>query len=406
MNNLPFVPIIVNDADLAKMTDKVIKEAEQVKSHQLQYYRDVINQDLPQALKDLFQPLYCKLCLLTLSSPVVAKDHYSGKRHKKSVEGWFIKNPHLVTSKQRREGGGGTASVPQVQDDITLVNLPGGGFAVSGPLNGYINKSQKPAASQQSSQKPPSLLNLNFDNNRKRPAPDTQPQTQIQPGIQTNSGQQQKTNLNNQAGPQKADIIVRNSQAQAPPPQLGQPSHNPKTYAGPVAPSSWKGSTASNDFGAKRPRREDEALGEVGPASQAPAAAAAKSGPTRPPQPGGGGNQQKNFSGDRERIGGQGGGGGPPAKSMCEICNVQLSSKVMAQQHFNGKNHKAKLIALQELQAVGGSSTSSNPTAPITPPVVNPGLVSPSGSTGSEKALPSSTGAAGGTNNETNNIYK
>lgn len=64
---LPFVPIIVNDSDLAKMTENVIKEAEQVNDEQLQYYKDVLKQDIPQQLKDLFQPLYCKLCILTVT---------------------------------------------------------------------------------------------------------------------------------------------------------------------------------------------------------------------------------------------------------------------------------------------------------------------------------------------------
>lgn len=61
------------------------------------------------------------------------------------------------------------------------------------------------------------------------------------------------------------------------------------------------------------------------------------------------------------RIGGSGQGGGPPPQKMCEICNVQLSSKVMAEQHFKGKNHQAKLAALKE----GGSVDAAPPLTTV-----------------------------------------
>lgn len=292
-SNLPFVPIIVNDADLAKMTENVIKEAEQVKSHQLQYYKDVINQDLPQSLKDMFQPLYCKLCTLTLSSPVVAKDHYSGKRHKKAVEAWILKNPQLCTAKQKREaaaGGAGQSQLSPVQPASgTFVKTPGGGIGLTGPINGYImkhNPNQNQATGAGSLQPkptpsappPPSLLSLNLDNNRKRPAPSPPViGTGATVGAPVVNTQQQQRNNQNEFNSQSNSCQQKTNQLTlSMPPQQVSPQAQTKPTV-PVASGvkashssvpvnqgqgpSWKMPESSNkndaDFQAKRPRRDD-----------------------------------------------------------------------------------------------------------------------------------------------------
>lgn len=45
---------------------------------------------LPKELTAQFQPLFCKLCNMHLSSSVVAKLHYKGKNHDKKVRRYLI----------------------------------------------------------------------------------------------------------------------------------------------------------------------------------------------------------------------------------------------------------------------------------------------------------------------------
>jgi len=66
--DLPFVPIIVSDSDLKKMSEQIRTKVEDNRAKNLLLYEDIINPSAPKALKDMFQPLYCKLCKLTVSS--------------------------------------------------------------------------------------------------------------------------------------------------------------------------------------------------------------------------------------------------------------------------------------------------------------------------------------------------
>lgn len=45
---------------------------------------------LPKELTAMFQPLFCKLCNMQLSSSVVAKLHYKGKNHEKKIRKYLI----------------------------------------------------------------------------------------------------------------------------------------------------------------------------------------------------------------------------------------------------------------------------------------------------------------------------
>lgn len=50
------------------------------------------DQTLPKELTVMFQPLFCKLCNMQLSSSVVAKLHYNGKNHEKKVRKYLIEH--------------------------------------------------------------------------------------------------------------------------------------------------------------------------------------------------------------------------------------------------------------------------------------------------------------------------
>jgi len=65
---LPFVPVVITTADLNKMTETIKQEADDVKGKNLLLYEDIIDNKLPKQLKEMFQPLYCKLCTLTVSN--------------------------------------------------------------------------------------------------------------------------------------------------------------------------------------------------------------------------------------------------------------------------------------------------------------------------------------------------
>lgn len=271
-SNLPFVPVVVNDSDLAKMTENVIKEAEQWNNHQLQYYKAVINQDLPQKLKDMFQPLYCKLCTLTLSSPIVAKDHYAGKRHKKGVEAWLIKNPDLSTAKQRQEAHGAAAGAdftPPIMSG-TVIKNPEGGLSITGQINGFItNHIADPGAKKGISNNPTPFPSSFENGNRKRPAPavDNQPRPpsllsniipkpsfigpQRPPGPNSQSMSQNKEPQSTPSGP---DMILRN-------PRLNQGASSvvPKGESQSEAQADFKNS--GNTFQPKKPRQEDRGVG-------------------------------------------------------------------------------------------------------------------------------------------------
>lgn len=49
-----------------------------------------VDETLPKELKILFQPLYCKLCSVQLSSNIVAKLHYKSKNHEKKIRRFLI----------------------------------------------------------------------------------------------------------------------------------------------------------------------------------------------------------------------------------------------------------------------------------------------------------------------------
>ncbi|XP_050299523.1 zinc finger protein 346-like isoform X12 [Anthonomus grandis grandis] len=50
---------------------------------------DLLDDTLPKDLKILFQPLFCKLCELQLSSNQTAKMHYKSKNHEKKIRKWL-----------------------------------------------------------------------------------------------------------------------------------------------------------------------------------------------------------------------------------------------------------------------------------------------------------------------------
>jgi hypothetical protein len=66
-SDLPFVPVIINDDDLKKMTEQVKTQTEESKGMDRLLYKDIIDPNMPKALREMFQPLYCKLCKLTVS---------------------------------------------------------------------------------------------------------------------------------------------------------------------------------------------------------------------------------------------------------------------------------------------------------------------------------------------------
>lgn len=45
---------------------------------------------LPKELTAMFQPLYCKLCTVQLSSNVMAKIHYKSKNHEKNIRKFLV----------------------------------------------------------------------------------------------------------------------------------------------------------------------------------------------------------------------------------------------------------------------------------------------------------------------------
>ncbi|ODN02512.1 Zinc finger matrin-type protein 3 [Orchesella cincta] len=298
-SNLPFVPIIVNDADLLKMTENVAKEAEEVNNLSLQYYKEVMKLNLPKALKDQFQPLFCKLCILSLSSPVVAKDHYNGKRHKKAVDAWMARNP----------------LPPMFSNYPKKTTEPPA--APTGLINGFIAKHYPKTNDSAPSSKPliPPLMQSNVKKEpltlppnieRKRPAPPpppTPPQINIQ-----NLEQKVNNTLKPLVPPPNPSLQTVQSNNDSRGRGNGPPFNIQNN------PGSWqkKGNNESGnetDFPqAKKPRRNDSPIRTTTPYTQ----------------------------------------------GLCQICNVQLSSQVMADQHFKGKNHAAKLAALEEQ---GGSGT-------------------------------------------------
>ncbi|XP_018321678.1 zinc finger matrin-type protein 4-like [Agrilus planipennis] len=51
---------------------------------------DITDHSLPNELKLQFQPLFCKLCSMTLSSNTMARLHYVSKNHNKKIKNWLI----------------------------------------------------------------------------------------------------------------------------------------------------------------------------------------------------------------------------------------------------------------------------------------------------------------------------
>lgn len=72
-NNLPFIPVIIDDTDLKKMTESVKTQFEETRQQNLLLYEDIIDPSWPKELRDMFQPLYCKLCKLTVSCQQVVQ---------------------------------------------------------------------------------------------------------------------------------------------------------------------------------------------------------------------------------------------------------------------------------------------------------------------------------------------
>ncbi|XP_066144667.1 uncharacterized protein [Euwallacea fornicatus] len=53
---------------------------------------DLQDNTLPKDLKLLFQPLFCKLCSIQLSSNQTAKMHYKSKNHEKKIRKWLVEH--------------------------------------------------------------------------------------------------------------------------------------------------------------------------------------------------------------------------------------------------------------------------------------------------------------------------
>ncbi|KAL3271077.1 hypothetical protein HHI36_021576 [Cryptolaemus montrouzieri] len=74
---------------------------------------DAADSTLPKELRELFQPLVCKLCSLDMTSNVMAKLHYSSKNHEKKIRKFLIEHAEksgeplhpraLVTAAQKKE---------------------------------------------------------------------------------------------------------------------------------------------------------------------------------------------------------------------------------------------------------------------------------------------------------------
>lgn len=49
-----------------------------------------LDNTLPKELRDLFEPLDCKLCTAQLTSTVMAKVHYASNAHEKRLRKWLV----------------------------------------------------------------------------------------------------------------------------------------------------------------------------------------------------------------------------------------------------------------------------------------------------------------------------
>jgi hypothetical protein len=144
--DLPFIPVIVNDKDLKTMISSVKTQFEETQQRNLLLYEDIIDPTWPKELRDLFQPLYCVLCKLTLSSPVVARDHYKGKRHNKVAEVWMQNNPHKMQKTKTFANG---SNLPSLMQSVSNPNAPISGTVnpiagkISNPIHNYNNYNQQ-----------------------------------------------------------------------------------------------------------------------------------------------------------------------------------------------------------------------------------------------------------------------
>lgn len=73
---------------------------------------DLKDETLPKELRQMFQPLFCKLCSLQMTSNVMAKMHYVSKNHEKKIRKYLIElsektgeplHPRAVTTNQPRK---------------------------------------------------------------------------------------------------------------------------------------------------------------------------------------------------------------------------------------------------------------------------------------------------------------
>jgi len=245
------------------------------------------------------------------------------------VDGWMVKNPHLAKfGKQPKK-----INEPVVSSSNSS--------APPGLINGFIAKHQlqlknNGVAIPQTQPPPiiPSLLQVNVQKeesqqsnyDRKRPAPQPPPP----PPPQVNTHQQSDNGINKfpKLPPSlstPSTSFQNNSNNNSDLRARGGPSssfnnnqHNNQGQA------SWQnkghessGNRNQSDYSQpKRPRRDD--LPTNNPANNNPVAI-------------------------------------PYVQGLCEICNVILSSQVMADQHLKGSKHAARVAALAEQQGGSGS---------------------------------------------------
>ncbi|KAK9508773.1 hypothetical protein O3M35_006252 [Rhynocoris fuscipes] len=78
--------------DISKVSSENISTSNEQRGVKRPLEEDSNKSDLPQVLKDMFKPLCCELCNVTVNTPVVAYAHYEGKTHKKNINSYMKKH--------------------------------------------------------------------------------------------------------------------------------------------------------------------------------------------------------------------------------------------------------------------------------------------------------------------------
>ncbi|XP_066144670.1 zinc finger matrin-type protein 3-like isoform X2 [Euwallacea fornicatus] len=84
----------------APLNKSIYDTLQQIKEKPKNYGRNIFHEivpdlqdnTLPKDLKLLFQPLFCKLCSIQLSSNQTAKMHYKSKNHEKKIRKWLVEH--------------------------------------------------------------------------------------------------------------------------------------------------------------------------------------------------------------------------------------------------------------------------------------------------------------------------